>query len=214
MRPSKGPRFSPTLYKASLLTLMVLALVLPLSCVALPYVEFFNGMAVQPKLKAQGVYGWGYDVELMGVLSPPEGTVHREYISHPFAGADTQNTETYEQVLAEAGELLQNPITPTMEVMQRGRDLYNIYCSVCHGAEGLGDGPVVGPDRLTAPPSQHTEAARAYKDGAIYQIMTAGKATMPGYADKLTPEQRWAVVHYVRALQRSMNPQPEDLEDE
>lgn len=211
---NKGPKFSPTLYKAVLLTLMALAFVMPLSCVALPYVEFFNGMAVQPKLKTQSVYGWGYGVELMGAMSPPEGTVSRDYVSYPFEGVDTQNADTYTKVLEEAGELLQNPVVPTMEVLQRGRTLFTIYCGVCHGDKGLGDGPVIGPDRFPAPLSLQTEAARAYKDGTIYQIITAGKNAMPGYADKLKPEDRWAVIHYVRALQRSMNPRPEDLQNE
>ena len=209
---NKGPRFSPTLYKASLLTLVALAFVLPLSCVSLPYVEFFNGMAVQPKLKTQSLYGWGYGGNLMGAMSPPAGTIPRGYVSYPFAGADTQNADTYAKVLEQAGELLQNPLTPTMEVMERGRTLFTIYCSVCHGTEAMGDGTVVGPDRFPAPPSLHTDVARGYKDGTIYQIITAGKANMPSYANKLEPEDRWAVILYVRALQRSMNPKPGDIE--
>ena len=98
-----------------------------------------------------------------------------------------------------------------MEVLQRGRTLFTIYCGVCHGSEALGDGPVVGPDRFPAPPSLHTDVARAYKDGTLFQIISAGKANMSSYADMLEPKDRWAVIYYVRALQRSLHPKPEDL---
>jgi hypothetical protein len=64
---SKSPKFSPTLYKALLLTVMSMAFVIPLLGVMLPYIDFFNGMAVQPKLKTQGLYGWGYGVDLPGL---------------------------------------------------------------------------------------------------------------------------------------------------
>jgi mono/diheme cytochrome c family protein len=213
MALSKSPKFSPTLYKALLLTVMSMAFVIPLLGVMLPYMEFFNGMAVQPKLKAQGLYGWGYGVDLPGTLTPPAGTVSRAgYVRHPFAGADTKNADTYATVLEQAGEYFRNPVTPTLEVLQRGRTLFTIYCGVCHGSEALGDGPVVGPDRFPAPPSLHTDVARAYRDGTLFQIITAGKANMSSYANELEPKDRWAVIYYVRALQRSLHPKPEDLE--
>ena len=209
---SKGPRFSPTLYKAALLTVMAMAFVVPLAFVAMPYLEFFNGMAVQPKLKAQSLYGWGYGMGLMGEFTPPAGTVSRHYHSYPFAGADTQNADTYQKVLDEAGETLTNPTPVTVEVMKRGETLFNIYCIVCHGKDAYGDGSVVGPGRFPAPPSLHTDVAKGYKDGTIFQIITAGKANMPSYADKLTPADRWAVVRYVRVLQRAMDPEPKDIQ--
>lgn len=209
---TKGPKFSPTVYKASLLAGGFAAFIVPLALVALPFVEFFNGMAAQPKLKAQSLFGRDHGLALMGEFEPPEGTVHREYVSHPFAGADTQNTETYQKVLDEAGKTLKNPIQPSMDVMRRGEQLYAVNCLHCHGTEGLGDGSVIGADRFPAPPSLHTDEARAYKDGALYQIIIAGKAAMPGHAERLVEDDRWAVVHYLRALQRSMNPKPEDLQ--
>ena len=63
-----------------------------------------------------------------------------------------------------------------------------------------------------APPSLHTDQARGYRDGAIFHILTKGTEKMPGYADKLSTEDRWETIHYLRALQRAMNPSPGDLE--
>jgi mono/diheme cytochrome c family protein len=111
----------------------------------------------------------------------------------------------------EAGENLQNPVQITMEVLRRGQGLYSVYCMLCHGSRGEGDGPVIGAGRFPAPPSLHTEQSREYTDGTIYHIMTKGLGKMPSYADKLEPDERWMIVHYLHALQRSMAPKPEDL---
>jgi len=88
-----------------------------------------------------------------------------------------------------------------------------VFSGVEHavGRLGQGDGPVIGPDRFGAPPSLHTKQAREYADGTIFHITTKGLEKMPGYAEQLTPGERWQVIQYLRALQRSMNPKPEDL---
>jgi len=99
-----------------------------------------------------------------------------------------------------------------MKTLELGRKLFNQYCITCHGEEGHGDGPIIGPDLFPAPPSLHTDTAKKFKDGRIFHNISRGQNTMPSYADKLTVEERWAVVLYVRALQRALNPKPEDLE--
>ncbi len=78
---------------------------------------------------------------------------------------------------------------------------------MCHGPLGIGDGPVVGAGRFPAPTSLQDDLIRNYPDGSIYQVITAGKGKMPSYADKLKPEDRWRVIHYVRALQLAQNPE-------
>ena len=80
-----------------------------------------------------------------------------------------------------------------------------------HYTSIAGTGPIVGPALFPAPPSLHTKAARDFKDGRIFHVITRGQNTMPSYADKLTVEDRWAVIHFVRALQRALHPKPEDL---
>ena len=206
----KGPKFSPLMYKAVLMSIMAAAFIVPLAWVASPYIEFFNGMAVQPKAKAQMTYGWGLEEQALAAWRPVAGTIPRGYEPHPFEGADPKAGDDYQKIIDEAGETLINPTEPTEANQKRGQKLYNIYCIACHGKLGNGDGPVVGPDRFPAPTSLHAENIKAYKDGAFYQVITAGKNTMPSYASKIRPEDRWLVVHYVRALQLSQDPGVEE----
>jgi mono/diheme cytochrome c family protein len=91
--------------------------------------------------------------------------------------------------------------------MERGRDRYQIYCVPCHGAAGDGNGITskYGMATLTTNGNFHTDRPRAMADGEIYNTITNGSASkvMLPYADKLSPDDRWAVVAYVRALQRA-----------
>lgn len=199
--------WSPTVYKVVLVSLVALAFAIPLALAAIPFIEFFNGMAAQPKAKAQMTYGRVHGEEIPTQRPLAAGTVPRDYEVYPFEHLGNTPEDAR---LAGAG--LENPVVRSLAHMHRGQEFYNIYCIVCHGREGTGDGPVVGPDRFPAPPSLHTDQARGYADGTIYHMITKGLGKMPSYADKLAPEDRWKVVHYLRALQRAMNPQPEDVE--
>ncbi len=192
--------------KPFLIGCVILAFVVPLALAATPFIEFFNGMAAQPKGKSQMTYGRVYGQANQVERPPVPGTVHRNFVPYEFAsfGATVEDA-------AVVGETLINPVPRTMEQMGRGQHLFEIYCLPCHGTTAVGDGPATGPDRFPAPPSLHTDQARAYTDGAIFHIITKGTAKMPNYADKLTPNERWQVVHYIRALQRAANPEPEDL---
>ena len=79
-----------------------------------------------------------------------------------------------------------------------GEELYLTYCAVCHGFQGAGDGPV----REILPLSLLTAQARGYNDGYIYSMIRYGRGRMPQYGDKIVrPDERWAVVDYVRSLQ-------------
>jgi mono/diheme cytochrome c family protein len=201
-----SPRWSPNAFKAMLLSFVALAFIIPLGLVALPFIEFFNGMAAQPKGKAQMTYGRVHGQELLVERPPVEGTIPRSYQRYAF--------DAWKNTLEDAkkvGPLIVNPLAPTMEHLERGREIYNVYCIACHGTRGEGDGPITGPDRFPAPPTLQSKDAIGFPDGTIYHIITKGTEKMPSYADKVNPEERWMVVEYVRALQRSMNPAPGDL---
>lgn len=86
--------------------------------------------------------------------------------------------------------------------LARGKLKYNIYCTVCHGATGDGNG-ITKQYGMGATPTYHDERLRNVPEGEIYHVITAGKGNMLSYADKLEPADRWAVVAYVRALQRA-----------
>ena len=204
---NSGPKFSPSIFKAFLGMIVAMAFIVPLGMVAMPYLEFFNGMAVQRKAKAQSHYGHMFGQQLIADQLPVPGTMPRGFIPHPQALVGNEQ----EQVDL-AGRMLDNPLEITLENLQRGQEVYNTFCIVCHGQRGESDGAVVGPDRFPAPTSLHDATIKAYSDGSIYQVISNGKGKMQGYADKIVPEDRWAVVNYVRVLQRSLDPKPEDIQ--
>jgi mono/diheme cytochrome c family protein len=103
-----------------------------------------------------------------------------------------------------------NPVKATAEVLARGRERYDINCAVCHGQNGRGKG-IVG-IRLGVPPPTFLEKGNppetpkkkdlfAYTNGQFFEIITNGFSTMPSYAPQVTAEDRWAIIHYIRALQ-------------
>ena len=90
-----------------------------------------------------------------------------------------------------------------------GKQKYNMYCSPCHGYLGEGDSRLNG--QFPNPPSLHSEKLRSWSDGRIYHVITEGQNVMPSYRSQLTRQERWAVVNYLRVLQRSLNAKETDL---
>jgi hypothetical protein len=159
-----------------------------------PYYVYAPDMHYSVALKAQ---------EEGATRSPVEGTVPRDFRPYSYVSMDESK-----------GHL--NPIPRNKEVLLKGKALFNTYCIVCHGAYGEGDGSVVAkkdwPRPLyPRPPSLQSEKIRDYKDGQIFHVITMGQNLMPSYAEKMNEEERWAVVHYLRALYRAKHPSSEDL---
>jgi mono/diheme cytochrome c family protein len=152
-------------------------------------------MEDQPRLNAQKPSAFFRDGH--GMQRPVAGTVARGYLP----------TATGTQ---EAAAALVNPLPRTPEVFALGRKAFTTRCVVCHGALGNGMGS------LTAayggkPANLQAQQFRDYPDGKIYWAIVNGKNAMPSHAPYLTERERWAVVHYVRALQRAQNAKDEDL---
>lgn len=102
----------------------------------------------------------------------------------------------------------------SVELLKRGEERYNIYCSACHGVSGDGVGVtslygVPGIANLTAP----TFASSTYPDGRMYEVITKGKNNMSGYGYNISVRDRWAIVAYVRALQTSRSAPYEAVKD-
>jgi mono/diheme cytochrome c family protein len=105
------------------------------------------------------------------------------------------------------------PFPVTADVMQRGHERFDIYCSECHGR--LGDGNGMIPSRgYRRPPSYHTETLRAAKVGHFFDVMTNGFGVMPSYRTMIPPSDRWAIVAYIRALQLSQNAMIDEIPPE
>ena len=92
------------------------------------------------------------------------------------------------------------PFSVDAQVMTRGRERFDIYCSPCHGRSGLGDGMVVRRG-YRRPPSLQDERLRNAAPGHFFDVMTNGFGAMPDYAAQINARDRWAIVAYIRALQ-------------
>jgi mono/diheme cytochrome c family protein len=104
----------------------------------------------------------------------------------------------------------QFPFPVTREVLERGRARYNIYCSPCHDYTGSGRGMIVQRG-FPPPPSYHIERLRQAPAGHFFEVMTNGFGAMYSYSGRITPEDRWAIVAYIRALQLSQHATLDDV---
>jgi mono/diheme cytochrome c family protein len=105
------------------------------------------------------------------------------------------------------------PFPVTDVVLARGQQRYTIYCAPCHGVVGYGQGIIVQRG-FTPPRSFHEERLRIAPPGYFFNVITNGFGTMYGYASRIRPEDRWAIIAYIRALQLSQNATLDDLPPE
>jgi hypothetical protein len=164
----------------------------------------FPSMENQPKYRPQSQSTFFADGRADRV--PPARTVARGMLrddDHRYFGKDS------------AGAFVSGMpagLNVDLKFIERGRDRYQIYCTPCHGALGDGNG-ITKRYGMGATPSYHDPRIRSLPDGDIYNTITNGKNTMLPYGDKLAPDDRWAVVAYVRALQRAQQGTAADVTD-
>ena len=126
---------------------------------------------------------------------PPEGTV-------PIDGGEAPVSN----VIDAASDVLVNPRSGNFESIENGRVQYDRFCAPCHGAGGLGDGPVSVTGEINGPlagvlaVAGPTSIARIRSDGHIYTTIRYGRRRMPGYS-RITPNDRWDIVNYIRYLE-------------
>ena len=133
--------------------------------------------------------------DLRSARPPVEGTVAR--------GQLHEDTYFYTgKIGTSPGDYMPFPVSE--DVLARGRERFDIYCSPCHSR--LGDGNGMIPQRgFRAPPTYHTERLRKAPLGYFFDVMTNGFGAMPEYASQIPPRDRWAIVAYIRALQLSQD---------
>ena len=105
----------------------------------------------------------------------------------------------------------QMPFPVTKEVLERGRERYNIYCAPCHSLVGDGNGFIPSRGFARKPPSYHIPRLQKAPVGYFFDVITNGFGIMPDYASQLSPEDRWNIIAYIRALQLSQDATMSDV---
>ena len=105
------------------------------------------------------------------------------------------------------------PLPVTKELLDRGRDRYQIFCTPCHGLQGDGNG-MVAVRGMKHPPSYHIDRLRQAPVGYFYDVVTDGFGAMYSYSAQIPPRDRWAIIAYVRALQLSRDAKVSDLPED
>ena len=102
------------------------------------------------------------------------------------------------------------PLPVNQELLERGQERYQIFCTPCHGLQGDGNGLIVMRG-MKQPPSYHQDRLRQVPNGYLYDVVTNGFGAMLGYSAQIPPRDRWAIIAFVRALQLSRNAHVADL---
>ena len=180
-----------------------------------PPIVVFPDMDFQPKYLAQGESDFFADRRVQRPVVP--GTMVRGYgwdVKDVFA-SDYKNEQLANPVkfsgkMADGEWVRGLPLTLTNELLERGEAKYTLFCSVCHGAAGDGNG-ITKAYGMVATPTYHSDRLRAMPEGEIFNTIINGKGQMMGYKDKLSAEESWAVVAYLRTLQRAQYATLEDV---
>lgn len=160
------------------------------------YMSPFNWMMEQDRVNPQSKSEFFSDG--FGMRNPVEGTIARGYTPYKFKG-QPENAAKY----------LVNPLSFDEKVLSIGKKNYEIFCSPCHGNFGKGESRLKG--QFPNPPTLHSDKVRNWNDGAIFHVITEGQNVMPAHAEQISIKERWAIVNYVRVLQRAVNAKETDL---
>jgi mono/diheme cytochrome c family protein len=144
----------------------------------------------------------GFFVDQRSARPLVDGTVAR--------GALEDDTLFYTGKDAQGRFVDQFPFPVTRAVVARGQERFDIYCAPCHDRLGNGLGMIVRRG-YRRPPSYHIDRLRAAANGYIYDVITNGFGAMPAYDVQIPPADRWVIVAYVRALQRSQHANVKDV---
>jgi mono/diheme cytochrome c family protein len=161
-----------------------------------PTVKPMANMEVQPRLDAQRPDA--FFANGRGMLRPPEASVPRGQMP------------ILDTIPDDPANTLVNPLPVTYPVLARGRTMFDQHCAVCHDRLGTGH-PWLDSTYQAFPVDLQTGPIRTATDGMLYWVISQGIRTMPGYAADIGPDDRWAIVRYIRALQRSQDAPERDL---
>jgi mono/diheme cytochrome c family protein len=139
---------------------------------------------------------------LQGTAFFANGAASRTLVANTVARGQLRVDEHFYTGKVNGQTATEFPMPVTVEIMARGQERFNVYCSPCHGRTGLGDGMIVQRG-FRAPPSYHDERLRNAPVGYFFDVMTNGFGAMQDYSAQVTVSDRWAIAAYIRALQLS-----------
>jgi len=179
---------------------VLLSLLSVVSCQNFPsrttQMEIFDDMVRQQKYKAQTLYRGSdglFSEDMRSNRMPVPGTVAVGYL---------KDDDSLMRGTVNGQYLGKNPRKIDAELLKAGQGKFNTYCSPCHDRTGSGQG-IVPKRTLWLPTNLHEDRVVAMADGEIYDVISNGRRTMHGYRFQIVEADRWAIVSYVRALQRS-----------
>ncbi len=185
-------KFVSAIVGTSLVTAVVTYLILNVVLFLPP----FDWMHFQPRVDPQTDSKFFKDG--FSMRRPVEGTIARGFIPYEFKGMpDSMVVVT------------PNPLPVNQKVLDLGKKRFDTYCSPCHGYYGKGDSRLRG--QFPVPPTLLSVKVTNWKDANIYHVITNGQNTMPSYASSISRDDRWAIIHYLRVLQRSQNASDSDV---
>jgi len=158
-----------------------------------PNYQFFPDMYESAGYEAYGAYEVFPGEQ--SAMMPVEGTIARGYSLFEYGNSN-------EEYLRAKAELF-SPLDSTQVDLARGKELYDIYCGICHGNKGKGQGNLVKREKILGIPS-YDDAGRAITEGSIYHTIYYGKNAMGSYANQLNEEERWQVGAYVLKLKADL----------
>lgn len=171
-----------------------------------PPFRYDNGMARQPKLKP-----------LAPTTLFADGRAQRRPVAGTVARGERQLDDAFYRGKDGEAWVKALPVDATPQLVRRGQERFNIYCAPCHGMAGYGDGPTAKraeqlQEGTWVPPTPlHADHVKAQPDGELFNTITNGVRNMMGYGSRIDPQDRWAIVLYVRALQRSQQGKAADV---
>jgi len=140
----------------------------------------------------------------------PDGQSARPLVEGTVARGQLKDDEHFFNGGTDTTVAAELPWPVTIEVLQRGQERYNIYCTPCHDQLGSGNGMIVRRG-YSRPPSFHNEISKKQPVGHLFRVITQGVGAMPSYGVQITAQDRWAITAYIKALQLSQNAKLDDV---
>jgi mono/diheme cytochrome c family protein len=157
--------------------------------------NMYQSVGYEAYQEVDGVPYGGFKKNKMEAQIPADGSIKRGWMPYEY---DNTN-EGYEAAKVE----LKNPVAFSEESLAKGKELYGVYCAICHGNKGDGQGTLAKREKFLGIP-KYNDSVRGITEGSIYHVIMYGKNNMGSHANQLNTKERWEVVQYVLKLKSEL----------